>query len=213
MNQDPYSILGISRGVSEEEITKAYRKLAKKYHPDLNPGDEKAAQKMREINEAYNLIKNGKADSYNSGQSGGNYDPFGGFNPFGGYYGQSYNRQQSPLFAARQYINAGLYAQALNILNSISQRTAEWYYLSALANYSLGNRMMAINYAKTAVEMEPSNFEYRTLLSRIQSGAGVYTERSESYGRPVGLGSNCLWCIAVNFILNCFCGRGWFFCC
>lgn len=210
MNKDPYSVLGVSRGASEEEITKAYRKLAKKYHPDLNPGDENAAKKMREINEAYNLIKNGKADSYNqSTYSGQGYDPFG----FGRYYQQSYNRQRTPLDSARQYINAGLFAQALNVLNSISSRNAEWYYLSAYANYNLGNRMMALNYAKTAVEMEPGNFEYRNLLSRIQSGAGVYTERSESYGRPVGLGNNCLWCIVVNAILNCFCGRGWYFCC
>lgn len=208
MNQDPYSVLGVSRGASEEEITKAYRKLAKKYHPDLNPGDETAARKMREINEAYDLIKNGKADSYANGQNG--YDPFGGY---GRYYGGRQNYQASPLNSARQYINAGLYAQALNVLNSVSTRTGEWYYLSALANYGIGNKMMALNHIKTAVSMEPDNYEYRILLERIRSGAGMYTERSSSYGTPDFKGNSCLWCIIVNALLNCFCGRGWYFCC
>ena len=55
---DPYSVLGVSPNASEEEIKSAYRKLAKKYHPDLNPGDEEAAKKMQEINAAYDQIQN-----------------------------------------------------------------------------------------------------------------------------------------------------------
>ncbi len=100
---DPYSVLGVSKEASEEEIKKAYRRLAKKYHPDLNPGDPEAARKMNEINAAYDQIKNpGKINSaygygtnqsdsrqtygthdYESGDpgyAGGGYDPF---NPFG----------------------------------------------------------------------------------------------------------------------------------
>ena len=69
MTQDPYEVLGVPRGASEEEVTKAYRKLAKKYHPDLNPGDEEAAKKMSEINAAYNQIKNGTAGSSSYGNS------------------------------------------------------------------------------------------------------------------------------------------------
>ena len=101
MTQDPYEVLGVPRGASEEEVTKAYRKLAKKYHPDLNPGDEEAAKKMSEINAAYNQIKNGTAGSssyggrsYGGGSyQGGSYgsgsygdDPFGSFwEAFGGF--------------------------------------------------------------------------------------------------------------------------------
>lgn len=93
---DPYSVLGVSRDASEEEIKSAYRRLAKKYHPDLNPGDPEATRKMNEINAAYQQIKNpGVNSSYGSqqtqqqsygGYGGGTasgdeqYDPF---HPFG----------------------------------------------------------------------------------------------------------------------------------
>ena len=46
MNRDPWQVLGVSPGASDEEVTKAYRRLAKKYHPDLNPGNQRAADRM-----------------------------------------------------------------------------------------------------------------------------------------------------------------------
>ena len=52
MVSDPYKVLGVSRDASDEEIKKAYRELTKKYHPDLNPGDEYAAQMMNDVNAA-----------------------------------------------------------------------------------------------------------------------------------------------------------------
>jgi curved DNA-binding protein CbpA len=54
--KDLYEILGVDRNATEEEIKKAYRRLAKKYHPDLNPGDKEAEQKFKEINEAYEIL-------------------------------------------------------------------------------------------------------------------------------------------------------------
>ena len=59
-NKDLYEVLGVSRNASDEEIKRAYRVLAKKYHPDLNPGDAEAARKMQEVNAAYDQIKNPK---------------------------------------------------------------------------------------------------------------------------------------------------------
>ena len=82
MVQDPYSVLGVSQNARDEEIKKAYRELAKKYHPDRNPGDEEAARKMNEINAAYDQIKNGTANNNRyggHGQYGGGYSQYGGF--------------------------------------------------------------------------------------------------------------------------------------
>lgn len=108
---DPYLVLGVSHDASEDEIKAAYRKLAKKYHPDLNGGSAQAEAKMKEVNEAYTFLikhkKQGGADWNQSGygqsgqagygqsgygqsgygQSGGqSSNPFGGFGFGGGFW-------------------------------------------------------------------------------------------------------------------------------
>lgn len=96
---DPYRVLGVSRDASEEEIKKAYRKLAKQYHPDLNPGNEEAAKKMNEINAAYEQIKNpGQTNSaYGYGGQGG-YGGSSGSREQGTWYGQAYDESSDEFF-------------------------------------------------------------------------------------------------------------------
>lgn len=227
---DPYQILGVSRDASEEEINKVYRKLVKKYHPDLNPGNEEAAKKMSEINAAYEAIKSGEAkyQNYSSGQGqyggygnyggyggyssqGGNqggYNPFegfdfGGFNfggfDFGGFDFDAQQQNKHPLDAARSYINAGRYSDALNALSKTTERTAEWYYYSGIANWNLGNRILGMQHAENAVRLEPNNVDYRRILNQMKHGGNVYRTQSREYGVP------CYSDICRFFPFICFC--------
>ncbi len=97
---DPYQVLGIPRGASEEEIKKAYRKKAKEYHPDLHPDDPVAAQKMNEVNEAYDMLKNPekyeRKRAQEQSQSSYRQSYYGNSGPYqnGSYNGQ-YNRQNT----------------------------------------------------------------------------------------------------------------------
>lgn len=90
--RDYYEVLGVERSADEQTIKRAYRKLAKKYHPDLNPGDEEAEKNFKEVSEAYEVLSDKeKRDVYDkfghdglNGQAGGGYGGFGGFEGFSG---------------------------------------------------------------------------------------------------------------------------------
>jgi len=227
MITDPYKVLGVDKNASDEEVAKAYRKLAKKYHPDLNPGDETAAQKMSEINAAYDMIKNHEtpqsSGAYSGGANpGGAYSrPSGGgtyTDPFEEFFRRVYeNRQQgysdpgasggSPydnlLNSARVYINARDYLSALNVLNSIPERNAFWYYLSAVANYGAGNTVRAYEHAKEAYTREPDNSSYASLYQRLEEMRNNYSERSRTYGRPRRFRGNfCLYLCLANILCD-----------
>jgi len=97
--RDYYEVLGVSKDSSADEIKKAYRKLAKKYHPDMNPGDAEAEQNFKEVNEAYDVLsdddKKAKYDAYGHAAfdpaSGGGGAGFGGFGDFGFDFGDIFS--------------------------------------------------------------------------------------------------------------------------
>ena len=214
MNLDPYQILGVAHDASDEDVTKAYKKLAKQYHPDLNPGNSEAAQKMSQINAAYDDIKSGKANyaygnaqgtagnpgSYQGSTSydpfggygryrtagGGQADPFEGFDPFEWIFGAYANQNRRSGFdAVISYLNAGYYREALNALNQMSDRSAKWHYYSAIAQAGIGDRQTACDHARRAVEMEPDNAEYQSVLSQLERKKGGFGQRRSAFS-PLG---------------------------
>ena len=233
MIQDPYRVLGLEPGASDDEVKAAYRKLAKKYHPDVNGGSPEAEAKMKEINAAYSQIMNrhtnpnpgssrGGAGSSGSGQGYGGYGGWddwgwgGWWQNAGGYGGaqSQRNAQESPqMQAARNFINSGHYREAINLLEQMQERPARWYFYMANAQMGLGNNIAALNYAQQAVNKEPDNLEYRQLLQRLQHAGQTYRQTGRSYGMP-GLDNACTWLCLGNLLLSCCCGRGgYFFCC
>lgn len=229
MTRDPYEVLGVSPQASEEEIKSAYRKLAKRYHPDVNPNDPSAEEKMREVNDAYDRIKNkDKYEARRQAQTGPgyggqsayeeyrNYGPFGDFGNFGGYGGYTGSRQASAgqdesneFRAARSYISAGYFDEALHVLSQMSDRTARWYYYSALAHAGSGDQVTALSHAQQAVQMEPQNMEYQTLYNRLSQGGTVYTQRGNEYGFPnFRLNPLCLTLCAAQLLCGLFSGAG-----
>lgn len=218
---DPYRVLGVSPSASDEEIKKAYRALAKKYHPDVNHGSAEAEARMKEVNEAYSLVMKMRREGTSS-SAGGGYGA--GFNGYGGYgsagYGGGFGGYTSAnphLQAARNYIRTGHFGEAMNVLEGVMERGAEWYYLCGEASLGLGNRVAALNYARQAVSMDPNRFEYRALLSRLEGGAQYYQQNGASRGfsAPTILcGNPLLSCCAINLLCNLLCnccGGGGFY--
>ena len=196
--RDPYEVLGVPRGATQEEISKAYKKLAKKYHPDLHPNDKTAEAKMSEINRAYDTLRSGKAD----GNAYGNYNT----GSHGNYYGQgSYNYSSgSEIFSAvRRCIQLGQFFDALKLLDAINDRNGEWYYLAAVTHFNLGNKTTALNYASQAVKLDPDNMEYRQLLDEISSYSDAYSQRRTTYTNM-----NTASCLRCAPWLLCLCSGG-----
>ena len=208
---DPYSVLGVSRDASDDEIKKPYRKLSRKYHPDANinnPNKAQAEEKFKEVQQAYEQIM--KEREYGSS---GNYNSYGGFGGFGTQGQNTYQDEEAVRRqAAANYINSRHYKEAMNVLSSLQQRNGQWYYLSAMANMGLGNNVNALNDARSAVNMEPDNMQYRMLLQRMEGGGGWYQQRQDPFGgMPTAGGDMCDACCRT---MACFmCWPGGFFCC
>lgn len=213
---DPYQVLGVSRGASDEEIKKAYRSLSRKYHPDANvnnPNKDAAEEKFKQVQQAYDTIMKEKQQGtgYGGNYSGSAYgdSSYGDFGGFGGFYGRenTYQEENSRLQAAANYIRNGYYKEAMNVLNDIpfSERHGRWYYYSAVVNQRVGNTATALEHIRRAVELEPSNIQYRQFQQNLEYGGTWYTNMGSGYERPY---SGSEWCFRM-LLLNMFCN----FCC
>ena len=209
---DPYSILGVDRNASDDEIKKAYRKLSRKYHPDANinnPNKEQAEEKFKQVQQAYEQIMREKEQG--SGYGGG----FGGFSGFSGQTENSYQDEEAiRRQAAANYIQSGHYREAMNVLQSLKQRNGQWYYLSSMANMGLGNNVNALNDIQEAVRQEPDNAQYRMLLQQMEGGGTWYQEMQNPFGgMPTGGDDYCMKLCLANLACSLCCPGGGVFCC
>ena len=217
--KDPYEVLGLPHGASEEEVKKAYRNLSRKYHPDANINNPNAAQaekKFKEVQAAYKSIMDGDTGSSYGGSSYGGFDGFGGFGGFGSdafrrarNEGGGMSQDESHLAAAQNFIMNRMFTEALRTLEDIDDRTGRWYYLSAAANLGAGNQATAMEHARRAVELDPDNMQYRMFYQRMNSGGEWYSGRQQTYQNPAGgMGSWCMKLIFINLMCNCCLGGG-----
>ena len=208
---DPYSVLGLKPDATDEEVKKAYKTLAKKYHPDVTGNDPAAARKMQEINAAYDAIINHK-NTYSSESSGYSSSGYSGYSGYSGSYGYGYrpgyDNEMNEMKAAVNYINARRYVEALHVLNSIpvEKRSGRWYYLSAYAKAYTGDSVGAEKDINTAIAMEPGNMTYMSFLNRLKGGRRAYTENYRTQSSTGGiLGNLCFTCMMFYFFRICCC--------
>lgn len=194
MMSDPYKVLGVSPNASDEEIKKAYRKLSRMYHPDANinnPNKDRAEEKFKDVQQAYEQIIKEKER-----KTSGNYQ---------GYYSNA-GRESVEMQAVYNFLNSRQYKEALNVLEGISERDARWYYCSAIANAGVGNNILALDNAKRAAALEPTNLEYVNLVRQLEYGGQWYQNMGRNYGEPVlNAGNCCCEMLYCTMIFRCCC--------
>ena len=212
---DPYQILGVPETASDEEVKRAYRELARKYHPDNyhdNPLADLAQEKMKDINAAYEQItkmrSGAKSGGYSSAGSSGSYGGYGG-------YQQQYSSQSSSgssvLQQVRIAINTGNISRAEALLANYSDHNAEWNFLRGAVCYRRGWMDEAKRYYQTACQMDPGNAEYRQALEFMERGTeSAYRPGGQPFGTEVCGGNLCLPLCCLWSLCN---GGGYCLCC
>lgn len=198
--KDPYSILGVSPGATDEEVKTAYRNLARRYHPDNyddnNPLKELAKEKMQEINAAYDEIQRDRSEAERSSSSS---------------YSYSYSRSSSSgIYATiRQKINERKYREAEELLKSVGEfdRTADWHFLNSVCLMQRGKTADAMRELELACTMDPSNLEYQKAKEMFNTagsryGSTYYDEGGRRYRSSSDDACDC----CMNLIcLDCLC--------
>ena len=189
---DPYKVLGISSSATNEEVKKAYKALAQKYHPDKNDGPMRdyAESKMKEINDAYDEILRRRASGdYSSGAS----------------YSTGDADYTEILMDARRKITESRFSEAEYMLDTVPEgkRPAEWYYLKACVFTNKGAFMDALRHANVACTMAPSNGEYKLLRDTLQERGNAYGRQTTS--QPGNAGCDMCDICSLLICLDCMC--------
>ena len=211
---DPYQILGVSENASDEEVKKAYRDLARKYHPDNyhdNPLADLAQEKMKEINAAYEEINKRRSGASVRSGYGSSYGSSGGARGSYQQYGQYSGGSSSVLQQVRIAIQNGDITRAEALLVNYQDHNAEWNYLRGVVCYRRGWMDEAKRYYQTACQMDPSNVEYRQALEYMEQGtkSAYHPNSHTTFGTDLCGGNLCL-PLCCTYSL---CNGGWIFCC
>ncbi|MBP1545921.1 MAG: J domain-containing protein [Oscillospiraceae bacterium] len=206
MSIDPYQVLGVPYNATEDEIKKKYRKLVKQYHPDLHPNDPAAAQKMSEINAAYELIKSGQAAEYSQAAQTdstdfGNTDDFlnSFFSAFGFQTAASQMDENELYSKIRSYLASGNLDAAASYLNRMVLRRGKWNYYAAQLSAASGEYADAVRYADEARRFEPYDPEYAELSAEYHKRFDAVLKRRSIL--PI-LASALTIMLTLNFIAS-----------
>ena len=212
--KDPYQVLGVPETATDEEIKKAYRDLARKYHPDNyhdNPLADLAQEKMKDINAAYEQITKERSGRGSGGSSYSSYGSGGTAYQRQQQYGSQSSSGSSVLQQVRLAINSGNLSRAEALLANYSDHNAEWNFLKGAVCYRRGWMDEAKRYYQTACQMDPGNAEYRSALDFMENASQTaYRPNGGTFGTEFCGGNPCLTLCCLYTLCN---GGGYFFCC
>ncbi len=215
---NPYKVLGVSETATQEEIRAAYLSLVKKYHPDKytdNPLKELAGEKLKEINQAYEMLTK-KPSAGASSSYGGASSSYGSYSASESGSGHAYSGPNATVYQrARSFINQNNLNAARSVLDGISERDAEWYYLYGIIFLRQGWYEKAQGYIQKAYSMEPDNAEYRNAYATLNNSGRAYTTGGFGGNTAQGCGNTggCGYFSVCPMLLCCDCCTRGVYCC